>query len=105
MTTKEHPHGRGEDAHRFDAAPLGDGTPPRAWGGHGAALLPCRFRRNTPTGVGRTKGRSRERELPAEHPTGVGRTLRDLGLCRRAIRGDNFLSVFLFDLECLDERA
>ena len=96
-TTREHPHGRGEDLRRLRQRAVAAGTPPRAWGGHRRGHLRVREPRNTPTGVGRTAaravwvladsgtpprawggpgGRRWSGARPWNTPTGVGRTSR-----------------------------
>ncbi|EFC82256.1 conserved hypothetical protein [Parafrankia sp. EUN1f] len=49
-----------------------DRSPPRAWGGPGAAPGNRRAVRITPTGVGRTTDRHRPDGQPADHPHGRG---------------------------------
>ena len=67
-----HPHGRGDNAYRYDLVPTWRGSPPRAWGQCGGGDNAARIRRFTPTGVGtilRVVGR---RLSPAVHPHGRG---------------------------------
>ena len=69
---EKHPHGRGEDRR---SAPVRERlleTPPRAWGRRGMNQKIKREKRNTPTGVGKTRrsrGRAGRRE---KHPHGRG---------------------------------
>ena len=50
----DHPHGRGEDTGYTLATVRTHGSPPRAWGGPVKALFSGLSSRITPTGVGRT---------------------------------------------------
>ncbi len=96
-TTREHPHGRGEDLRRLRQRAVAAGTPPRAWGGHRRGHLRVREPRNTPTGMRKTAaravwvladsgtpprawggpgGRRWSGARPWNTPTGVGRTSR-----------------------------
>ena|GEM_PF-1576586 len=68
----DHPHGRGEDRVPRRLARIGDGSPPRAWGGR---LRPPDDQGNlriTPTGVGRTDQAVSAAAMPADHPHGRG---------------------------------
>ncbi len=71
----KHPHGRGEDRDNQQINRAETETPPRAWGrpdglkGHVSTL------RNTPTGVGKTKGPEKLNDRNWKHPHGRGEDL------------------------------
>ena len=69
---EKHPHGRGEDAallRRFFVRPE---TPPRAWGRRGKGKDGLAERRNTPTGVGKTRRNAHCHGKNWKHPHGRG---------------------------------
>ena len=75
-----HPHVRGEDCAGSSCGVRVSGSPPRAWGGRPQAPVHGRFRRLTPTCVGRTAMRVRDVKELSAHPhvrgedgTGAGR--------------------------------
>ena len=63
-----HPHVRGEDHTTVASAPLGRGSPPRAWGGRTRGTPESLRKRLTPTCVGRTAGGTALRRSPPAHP-------------------------------------
>ncbi len=67
-----HPHGRGEDVEPQQLVAAGEGSPPRAWGGHRQSDRTGRQRRLTPTGVGRTATRTSLPRPCTAHPHGRG---------------------------------
>ncbi len=50
-----HPHARGENIRRFTSYCTISGPPPRAWGKRSTGKARSRYRRSTPTRVGKTK--------------------------------------------------
>ena len=54
---KKHPHGRGEDFACLRPLAAATETPPRAWGRRQQRHASQHDTGNTPTGVGKTKGR------------------------------------------------
>ena len=72
---RKHPHGRGED----DRPKLGKDrrieTPPRAWGRRGCGAAVGLVKRNTPTGVGKTKAIEAHVGKSWKHPHGRGEDL------------------------------
>ncbi len=70
-----HPHGRGEDIARSSAEPRPCGSPPRAWGGRELTMAMTKAERFTPTGVGRTGGRTTDGRRGSVHPHGRGEDL------------------------------
>ena len=69
---QKHPHGRGEDRDLRNLANPSGETPPRAWGRHTYTRVRELSRRNTPTGVGKTKHDARARIHSKKHPHGRG---------------------------------
>ena len=69
---EKHPHGRGEDGRCNATLILSQETPPRAWGRLGKLLQHCSALGNTPTGVGKTKGRVVPGLDIGKHPHGRG---------------------------------
>ena len=69
---RKHPHGRGEDAPTAMLEALEAETPPRAWGRLRKVLGIWHCGRNTPTGVGKTTGRSTRSSACQKHPHGRG---------------------------------
>ena len=69
---RKHPHGRGEDP--LGLKPPFDGmeTPPRAWGRPAEIVSSMPGRRNTPTGVGKTRPERRRHRSRRKHPHGRG---------------------------------
>ena len=53
----KHPHGRGEDRYSRPPKAQTPETPPRAWGRQMTTKASLMLTRNTPTGVGKTRGR------------------------------------------------
>ena len=69
---EKHPHGRGEDAGELrDNSDLLE-TPPRAWGRRGLNGCGLGWRRNTPTGVGKTSQPLGRASARRKHPHGRG---------------------------------
>ncbi len=81
----KHPHGRGEDGDtQHYSQPLWE-TPPRAWGRRRSRTTGQPIKRNTPTGVGKTRHAWLGAALLQKHPHGRGedtalRTMRANGL-------------------------
>ena len=67
-----HPHGCGEDAAANWKSHLWNGSPPRVWGRQGARDPAFRYRRFTPTGVGKTYHAPPRAQGPSVHPHGCG---------------------------------
>ncbi len=63
-----HPHVRGEDAAMSSPRGLGNGSPPRAWGGPRVCMQDRHARRLTPTCVGRTAWSLLRRGSSPAHP-------------------------------------
>ena len=57
FTRQKHPHGRGEDVESGQVGFFFVETPPRAWGRRGTGYQTLGDVGNTPTGVGKTRGR------------------------------------------------
>ena len=68
----KHPHGRGEDVYRGSEVWLLLETPPRAWGRPFRNWRWEMRRRNTPTGVGKTRSPSCHWRRMEKHPHGRG---------------------------------
>ena len=68
----DHPHGRGENTVRKKRMRLGRGPSPRAWGKPLGERLLDVVERTIPTGVGKTRGRSRRARRLTDHPHGRG---------------------------------
>ena len=69
---QKHPHGCGEDKRRRTALTVRQETPPRVWGRLLAYAVPWIPRRNTPTGVGKTKPAGMASLFSKKHPHGCG---------------------------------
>ncbi len=69
---QKHPHGRGEDQPTDCAVGFLEETPPRAWGRLTLADATKQAMGNTPTGVGKTQGKTQIRGSPRKHPHGRG---------------------------------
>ena len=72
---QKHPHGRGEDRSSLGMACATAETPPRAWGRRSTSPLGHTRRRNTPTGVGKTRPAASRRKPASKHPHGRGEDL------------------------------
>ena len=68
----KHPHGRGEDNCVEGWYTRDRETPPRAWGRPEQGKVSTVSGRNTPTGVGKTRGRSTSPPEGKKHPHGRG---------------------------------
>ena len=55
LSTKKHPHERGENSFAFNNLTILKETPPRAWGKHTGIEQNVKTARNTPTSVGKTQ--------------------------------------------------
>ena len=71
----KHPHGRGEDDRKTVKVNLRKETPPRAWGRHLLSAFLFSWRRNTPTGVGKTLAQYPRTKVLWKHPHGRGEDL------------------------------
>ena len=68
MTTKKHPHVRGEDPAKRGKVAVSAETPPRAWGRLPIPATSSAPDRNTPTCVGKTPGTFSKLGFPWKHP-------------------------------------
>ncbi len=68
----KHPHGRGEDSGKRKVSSCAMETPPRAWGRLCGATPADGAKRNTPTGVGKTRKASKKMLRREKHPHGRG---------------------------------
>ena len=68
----DHPHGRGENTFRDEAARQTVGPSPRAWGERIRQRSPRFSHRTIPTGVGRTQEKCLGRTAISDHPHGRG---------------------------------
>ncbi len=69
---KKHPHGRGEDTRCRLIDKRSEETPPRAWGRLTVKKDGKYWRRNTPTGVGKTTRHMPSPDNAEKHPHGRG---------------------------------
>ena len=69
---RKHPHARGEDLSVSPVPSEAEETPPRTWGRLTRWTTLSSLRRNTPTHVGKTLGRWREKNLFMKHPHARG---------------------------------
>ena len=72
ISSRKHPHGRGEDNYTINIGRLVTETPPRAWGRLAVSGRGPTFSGNTPTGVGKTLSSVFALPLVWKHPHGRG---------------------------------
>ena len=72
ILSQKHPHGRGEDFSPRRKVASGAETPPRAWGRLFFTKNRHTFKRNTPTGVGKTPPKRKANPSYRKHPHGRG---------------------------------
>ena len=68
----KHPHGRGEDGREIKDVVSDEETPPRAWGRLRCQHINGGSAGNTPTGVGKTHGKTNPKTGGKKHPHGRG---------------------------------